>query len=347
MERNIFGIKNVDEIYYQKVLKDFLPGEIIDIHTHVFYDRFRAREREKHNVTWPSLVAKENPVEDLLETYRLMFPGKKVTPLIFGNLTSKEDDFEAGNAYIRECSNQYNLPALYFARPEEPAALLEEKLTTEGFLGVKVYLSLSPDHIPVNEITIFDYLPHHQLEVLDHHKAIAMLHIPGSGRLRDPVNLEQMLIIENKYPGVKLIIAHVGRAYCEGDLGDAFQRLSSTVHMMFDISANTNEQVFLQLIRAVGPGRILFGSDLPVTRMRMKRICENNRYINIVPPGLYGDISGDPHMREASREEGEKLSFFLYEEIAAFKKAAEAAQLTRQDIENVFYHNARRILWDY
>lgn len=344
MAAQLFEIKEIDKSYYERELKNFLPEKIIDIHTHVFYERFRAKEREKHNVTWPSLVARENPAEDLLETYRLLFPGKTVTPLIFGNLTSREDDFEAGNQYIRECAVKYGLPSLYFARPEEPAAVLEEKITKEGFLGVKVYLSLSPDHIPVNEITIFDYLPHHQLEVLDQHKAIAMLHIPRDGRLKDPVNLEQMLLIEEKYPGVRLIIAHVGRAYCEGDIGDAFERLSSTVNMMFDISANTNEKVFGQLIKAVGPERILFGSDLPVTRMRMKRICEGNRYINIVPPGLYGDISGDSHMREATREEGNKLSFFLYEEIAAFKRAAETMQLSEQDIENVFYNNAKRIL---
>jgi len=344
MKRKVFEIRDIDKQYFERVIKDFLPDKIIDIHTHVFYERFRARKREKHNVTWPSLVARENPVEDLLETYRLMFPGKKVTPVIFGNLTSKEDDFEGGNQYIRECSGKHHLPSLYFARPTESAHLLEKKLTKEGFLGVKVYLSLANDRIPVNDITIFDYLPHHQLEILDHHHGIAMLHIPRSGRLKDPVNLEQMTAIEKRYPNVKLIIAHVGRAYCKEDLDHAFEHLSSTEHMLFDISANTNELVFMALIRAVGPKRILFGSDLPVTRMRMRRICENGRYVNIIPPGLYGDISGDPHMREATPEEGEKLSFFLYEEISAFKRAAEKMKLSRQDIEDVFYNNAKRIL---
>lgn len=38
-----------------------------------------------------------------------------------------------------------------------------------------------------------------------------MLHIPRDGRLKDPVNLAQMMEIEEKYPKVKLIIAHVGR----------------------------------------------------------------------------------------------------------------------------------------
>ena len=35
-------------------------------------------------VTWPQRVALDNSIEDLQETYRLMFPDKSVLPLIFG-----------------------------------------------------------------------------------------------------------------------------------------------------------------------------------------------------------------------------------------------------------------------
>ncbi len=344
MKKQVVEIKNIDKQYYENELKVFLPKKIIDIHTHVYYAKFRAKKRDSKNVTWPHLVAKENPIEDIKETYKTMFPGKNVTPVIFSSLSSKDDDFEGGNNYINECSKKHNYPALYFARPTESAKTVEEKLTKENFSGLKVYLSLSDANISSEDITIFDFLPHHQLEVLNKHNAIAMLHIPRSGRLKDPINLEQMLIIEERYPKVKLIIAHVGRAYCTEDMGDAFERLSVTKNMLFDFSANTNEHVFEELIKRVGPKRILFGSDLPITRMRMRRVCENGKYVNIVPPGLYGDISKDPNMREATPEEGEKLSFFLYEEIAAFKRAAIKLNLNRQDIEDIFYNNAKRIL---
>lgn len=344
MEEQMLKIKDVDRIFYKEQLRDFLPEKMIDIHTHVYQKQFLANQKDTVNVSWPSLVAAESPVEELLETYHLLFPGKTVTPLIFSSLLNRNDDFQGGNQYIRDCAKQYHLPSLYFSRPGEPASVIEKKMTSENFLGVKVYLSLAPENIPVGDITIFDFLPHHHLEVLNRLRGIVMLHIPGNGRLKDPVNLRQMMIIEKDYPQVKLIIAHVGRAYCKGDTGNAFETLSSTRHMMFDISANTNEYVFSKLIEAVGPDRILFGSDLPVTRMRMRRICEGNRYINLVPPGLYGDISNDPNMRETSPEEGKKLSFFLYEEIAAFQRAALKMRLNKKDIENVFYNNALRIL---
>jgi hypothetical protein len=135
-------------------------------------------------------------------------------------------------------------------------------------------------------------------------------------------------------------VAHVGRAYCDEDVGDAFTRLAQTRHLTFDISANTNANVFEGLIRAVGPRRILFGSDLPILRMRTRRITENGRYVNLVPRGLYGDVSQDPNMREVDGAEAEALTFFLYEEIAAFRRAAEATRLTPDDIEVVFHANA-------
>jgi microsomal dipeptidase-like Zn-dependent dipeptidase len=99
-----------------------------------------------------------------------------------------------------------------------------------------------------------------------------------------------------------------------------------------------------QLLRAVGPQRVVFGSDLPVVRMRMRRICENGFYVNLVPHGLYGEVSDDPHMREVDEEEAAQLSFFMYEELLAFRQAAEAVGLGTREIEDVMYNNAARLI---
>jgi hypothetical protein len=117
-----------------------------------------------------------------------------------------------------------------------------------------------------------------------------------------------MLEIERRYPRLQLVIAHVGRAYCPEDLGNAMELLRPAERMSFDFSANTNAYVIEQALRNFGPQRLVFGSDLPILRMRMRRICEDGGYINLVPPGLYGDVSDDPHMRAVDRRR-QKLSF--------------------------------------
>jgi predicted TIM-barrel fold metal-dependent hydrolase len=340
----LFTVNTVDQQFYEDRLRAFLPDRIIDIHTHVWRKVFRRAAPTGRAVTWPLRVAEEHWVEDLLTTYERLFPGKSVSAMIFSFLESHNDNFAAANAYVSTCAKEHDLPALVFASPRWSAERLEQEIVRGGFLGAKVYLTLADPMIPTADITIYDFLPRHQLEVLDHHGWIVLLHIPRSARLRDPVNLSQILEIERTYPNIKLVIAHVGRAYCPEDVGNAFKVLAETEKMMFDFSANTNTQVFKQLIRAVGPRRILFGSDLPITRMRMRRICEKGTYVNLVPRGLYGDVSEDPHMREVDGPEAKTLSFFLYEQIEAFRQAAERTALTPRDIEDVFYYNAVRMI---
>jgi uncharacterized protein len=341
----LFEVNDNDRAIYETEIEPYLPERIIDIHSHVWLDRFKRHSEDEFNrvVSWPSLVAKENPIEDHDETYRLMFPGKQVSSLCFSSIKA-DDDIDALNNYVAESVAKTQHEGLLFTPPWWSAEEVERRVETGGFGGIKVYLNLSPSYLPQAEIRIFDYLTHEHLEVMDRRGWIVMLHIPRHGRLKDPVNLHQMLEIEERYPNAQLIIAHVGRAYCREDVGDAFEVLAPTKRMMFDFSANTNQWVFERLIEAVGPKRILFGSDLPIVRMRMRRICEDGQYVNIVPPGLYGDVSGDPNMREAEPDEADRLTFFLYEELRAFMAATKATGLSEQDLEDIFYANAKAIL---
>jgi predicted TIM-barrel fold metal-dependent hydrolase len=341
----LFEIKDVDRRTYTETLRDFLPEKMIDAHTHVWKAEHQHHDSSAYTrvVSWPSRVAKDSPVEELVEGYQLLFPGKTVTPLMFSSIYDG-DDMPAMNAYVSQCAAKNGFPALIYAHPTWSGAELEKGIKKGKFLGAKVYLNLAPSYIPQKEIRIFDFLPPYQLDVLNRNRWVVMLHIPRDGRLGDPVNLAQMLEIEKNWPGVRVIIAHVGRSYCDEDIGNAFETLKVTKNMVFDFSANTHDRSFEGALRAFGPERCLFGSDMPITRMRMRRVCEGGHYINIVPRGLYGDVSADRNMREVDAPEADQLTFFMYEEIKAIKRAVERVGLGRSDVEAVFYRNARRFL---
>lgn len=337
----------IDRDRYERDLADFLPPLVIDAHTHVWLKRFlRDEPALARGPQWPMRVADENPIEDLLETYRLMLPRQRVRPLLFG-WVDRNVDLVDSNAYSSQAAVAHRLPCLLVTRPDWSAAELERMVTAGGFAGLKPYLNWAAPHIPSHEITIYDFLPPHQLEVASAHRWMITLHIPRPGRLRDPLNLRQLQEIEREYPGVRLVVAHIGRAYCPEDIGEAFAVLGRTERLSFDISANTSAEAMEQLLRAVGPRRVLFGSDMPVVRMRMRRICEKGNYVNLVPRGLYGDVCDDPHMREVEGEEAGQLSFFLYEQLLALRRASEAVGLGAPDLRDIFHENAARLLgWD-
>ena len=345
----LFEVKPLDRKIYEEELRDFLPDKMIDIHTHIWTRELRPMEPLKpgevrRTVAWPDLVADTNSIEDLQETYRLMFPAQQVTPMVFCSAVRSREAIGKLNDYVSDCSARTGCPALYYSVPEETGEELEEKIRKGGFLGLKSYLSLSPDYLPEKEIRIFDFFPKYQLKKMDEMGAIVMLHIPRDGRLKDPVNLAQILEIKQEFPHVRLIIAHIGRAYTHEDIGNAFEVLAPCKDLMFDFSANCCEYAIECLLRAVGPDRVMFGSDLPILRMRTHRIEENGRYINLIPPGLYGDPKQDSHLREVSPEEAEKITFFMYEEILAFKRAAKTLGLSKADVEKAFYSNAKKLI---
>ena len=336
----LFEVTENDKRIYEEELKDFLPEKMLDVHTHVYKKELNPPRKPGVKKRWPSFVAEDNPIEDLQETYRLLFPGKDVKALMFAGGAGSEENSQ----YLSGVSKETGWPALYYSRPEQSADEIEQKIREGGFLGLKSYLGKSPVYIPRKEVRILDFFPKHQLERLNEMGAIVMLHIPRDGRLKDPVNLAQMVEIKKEFPKVRLIIAHIGRAYVESDIGNSFEVLSEVPDLMYDFSANCCEYAIIEVIKRCGVKHVMFGTDMPILRMRTHRIEENGTYVNLVPPGLYHDPYGDPHLREVSEEEGKKITFFAYEELLAFKRAAKTLGLTKEDVEDIMYNNANNLI---
>ena len=331
-------INDYDRLVYEKELKDFLPEQMIDFHTHIGQRKFERAGKANGGSTWTELLSEELLAEDLKKSYELLFPQNKVIPLIFGDCIHRLDQV---NAYVQEMGKAYNWPALYRTSYDMSADWLEAEIKAGGFLGIKPYISFCPPYIPDNEIRIYDFLPKEHLEAADRNGWIVMLHIPRSGRLKDRVNLAQLIEIETKYPNLKLVVAHIGRAYAKEDIGDAFELLKDTKNMVFDFTANLSDDAIKACIEAVGCKRLLFGSDLPIAAMRMYRIVEKGVYYNVVPKGLYDIVPGEPHMRES---EEKNITLMIYEQLLAFKRCATELKLSDKAVEDVLYGNAKQLL---
>ena len=331
-------LSEYDKKVYETELKGFLPYEFIDCHTHVWKKDFPREGSSNGGSTWTRKVAEYLEAEQLLDSYKVLFPENKVTPLVFGSCSRH---IPTCNGYVKEKAKELGFPALFRTSYDMAPDYIEEEVKKGGFLGLKPYLSNCPPYIPAAEIRIFDFLPHGHLEVADKNGWIVMLHIPRSKRLRDAVNIAQIMEIEEKYKHLKLIVAHIGRAYAKEDIGDAFTILKNTKNLVFDFTANVCDDAIKACIEAVGAKRLLFGSDLPIAFMKMYRVVENGEYFNVVPRGLYGDVTGEPHMRETDSRD---VTFMIYEQILALKRVALDMKLSDGDIEDIMFLNSKRII---
>ena len=327
-------MSDYDKKVYTEELKDFLPDKIVDSHAHCWRVEDDEYDRSKFPKKWTNLVAKDCYIEDLLETYKTLFAGKKVIPVIFGNSVNRCMEH---NAYIKSVSEKYLFPSLFWTRYEMAPEFVEENVLKGGFQGLKPYLGGCKQGVNPSEADIYDFLPKSHLEVANKYGWKIVLHVSKSKRFKDESNLKTLLEIEQNYPNVKLIVAHIGRAYTGSDVGDAFEVLKNTKNMLFDFSANTNSSVITKCIETFGTKRVLFGTDMPIAKMKMRRIIENGTYINVIPKGLYGDVSNDVHMRESLDS---NITNFTYEILRAFKLSASDLTLTRKDIEDIMCGNA-------
>ncbi len=330
----MFGFKltEFDKKVYQEELNEFLPKNIVDTHTHVYLEEFK--KKQDGPVYWPNRVAEDCSMEDLVQTYKDLFPNQKVVPVIFGTPSANLD---VSNDYISKKSKEYNYPALYLSHYDMTAEFLEEEVIRGGFQGLKPYLNNCKAGVVGSNAEIYEFLSEEHLKVADKYGWKVVLHISRPDRLKDKNNLKTLMDIEQKYPNVKLIVAHIGRAYAPEDIGDAFETLKHTENMMFDFCANTLPEATEKCIEAVGTKRVMFGTDMPIAKMRMYRISEDGYYINVVPRGLYGDVTNAEHMRESDEE---CITNFTYEIIRGFKKTAEKLTLSKSDVEDIMCNNA-------
>lgn len=328
----------VDRMVYERDIYPWLPPKIFDLHVHVYLEEhIDPISAERRAERWPMEIAKQHSFEEMRQHFQTLFPRNEVGSLVFGYVT-RETHIEENNEYVLAgLSDPRNsgCEALFVTRPQWHASEIDAAMD-KGFIGIKPYPDLAPQH--TREVSIHDFLPDAHLEVIDRRGGIVVLHIPRAGRLADPDNIKEILDISERYPNARIIIAHVGRAYCMPTVERGLPQLLGRENLYFDITANLNPDVIAYTLRLVGPDRVFYGSDLPVMLMRGVREYEGENYIN------YTDGPYSWNKNRKSPEEEAQYTYYLYEELKALIQAVRELGLGKDAIHKVMYGNAMRLL---
>lgn len=341
---SVWTYTDVDRAFWLEHLESWLPARLVDAHTHIMHPRFRRQPMTDamRRQYWVNEVLEPIDVETAEHCHRVVFPGRDVQCLALG-MPDLDFDLTGGNAYVAEACQQRGWASLMVIRPQWSQDEVLKLLRQPGVLGVKPYYALIR-HTPETrdaclEASVFDFLPHSVLEVVNDRHAWVTLHVPKAGRLGHPENLREIREIRRRYPHVVLVIAHLGRAYTEAHAREALPLLADDPGIYFDTSAVMNPACHRIALECVGPGRLLYGSDNPIFYMRGRRQFQGRTYVNRTSHPFHFNREREPAEIES------RYTLYMYEDLWSLRQACCDLGLTSgKDVEAIFHGNATRLM---
>lgn len=327
---------SLDRRIWEEELEEFVPRQVFDIHTHIY--------SVSQNITSPD---PQSTYRDSLGEYAeaswnaldqadgVLMPGRQVDRLAFPFPFAEGCDFAQSNDYIAgEVAGHPHSGALMLVHPGMSAADLEQCVDRHGFLGFKPYRFFSSTGDAVH-CRITDFLPEHQIEVADRRGLLIMMHVSKPDAIADPENIEDMVRLSARYPNARWILAHCARSYSAWAIEKAGPFLRDLPNVWYDTSSVCESDAIDALYTAVGPGRVMYGSDdIPVGVLRGK-------YVSFGRGWAY--LSEKNQSLNLSHCDG-RMTFTRYEQLRAMRQAARRVGLSEQQNREVFHDTAAALV---
>ena len=331
-----FERTKVDEEFYNEFIKDRIPKKIIDMHIHISDVEMR-KNCVADPTDWSNQCNSIMRFQDY-EFYRdAFYPDSEVEANVLPCVT-RGLDVVANNNYLSELKKSGK--ARYAHMMVDPTWDVEftEKMLVEGeFTGFKPY----PDFVSGvqgAEIGLLDFIRPDQLALADKYKKSIVLHLPRVGRFPDDNNIKEIRYIKDKFPDIKLIIAHVGRCYSIDWIVRATEKLGDDRNYFhYDLAALINPVVLDYVFEHYPLDQIMYGTDLPIFLWHGKRQWTDVMYINMPRE----DFPFNKHIEGPEAEA--KYTFFVYEQLKSILDATYKVG-GRKFAEDIFYNNAVKFL---
>ena len=199
-------LHDYDREFFAKELEDFVPEQIFDAHAHLY-----------ELAHWgPATQLENGPAVASLEEFRRQMewitPGRKTSGLFFG-VGLVEDRRIASNQFIaREVTKDASSRGELIVSPKQDPDQIRQELRNGNFVGLKVYHTFSPRKVTWTS-EIKDFLTEDHVRIAHEEGLSITLHMVRDRAMADPVNQEQIRYYCEKYPNIKLILAHAARGF--------------------------------------------------------------------------------------------------------------------------------------
>ena len=315
-----------DQQIWDEELQDFVPDRVFDAHIHMFHP-----EHLKTSV--PSALSGWGLADlpTLQQWAARLYPGRETHFLVLGTPAPGIDV----TAHNRWCIEQVRQdPQSRMNRLVTPSCRvqdIERDVREQGFIGLKPYrlFSVTGD---IAQCRIHEFLPHEQLELANELGLWVTMHLSRFHGCADEFNLDDLReFTGNRYPNVKWILAHCARSFTYWPIRKAIDQLRDMPNIWYDVSAVTDVRPLITLFSRENQRRILYGSD------GVDAMYFHGQYAAMGRAWQYVDVNRFdlqfPHC------DGRPI-LAIYEQLLSMKHAAEIAQWSKDDIQNLFWRNA-------
>lgn len=322
-------LRDSDQAFFERELSSFVPDKIFDSHAHL-YDVAHWKSPRPFIEKGPTVVT----IEEFQRQMQWITPGRMTSGLFFGGGLN-EESYEVSNRFVAaEVAKDQNSRAQLIVSPTQDPEQVREAVRRSHFVGLKVYHTFSP-HRPTWESEVREYLTEEHVRVAHEEGLSITLHMVRARAMADPFNQEQIRNYCQKYPNIRMILAHAARGFNPYHTIEGIQALKGLGNVWCDASAVTEAGGFEAIIETLGISRLMWGSDFPISHFRGRCVAVGDEFLWLYENTLDWDtVAGYAKIRPL---------FVAHESLRALKLAATRLRLSDSQIEDIFCHNGTRL----
>ncbi len=306
-----FIYTKLDREIWEEELEDFVPQVIFDAHTHLWSNAFVTPNTVCHN-DW---LEHETDFALLKSLSQVLYPGRTCDFLAFALPVIGADNDRLNEWVGSELKSISGSYGAMLVTPETLPQTIETMVRKHNFVALKPY-----HHFATAGVSgIKGYFTQEQMKIADALKLAVVLHCRSS-IAEDVDELEEYA---ERYQGIRWVLAHCGSAFNPCGLENVVQRLAGISGIWFDTSAVCETYSQALLLKYFDRKRIMFGSDnaLGVGGGRRGRVIACAKSV-------------------IWHKQQENTTFWMYEQLRAMRQACELLDVSRSEVEDVFYNNA-------
>ena len=324
----------VDRELAEAKLRDFVPDEVFDIHAHPWQAAHFAPGTWTYLEKQPTLGSAQHRAA--VSRY---LPAQTLHGLYFG-LPHRTGDRPAQNTWIAGDVGAHGTAlsrALLLVSPEDSPERVAAELRSGRFCGLKVYhcFTARPDTMNAG---IAEYTPEWMWEICHEARGIIMIHLVRDGAIADDDNQSELRRLCKAYPNARVILAHIARSFNYRNARQGLHAVADLDNAVVDTSAICEAEAFEAALKILGPQRVLFGSDFPISEMRGRCVTTASSFFWLYPETVKKDL------QIATAKD---MTLIGIESLLCLREACENFGASDGDLQDIFRRNALRILEPY